>query len=512
MCGFFASNDPFVSQDHLSLINDRLSFRGPDFQSELVSFKGWHLYHSRLSIIATEEKFSQPYFTEEGGILVFNGEILNYQELAKKYGLGVMRSDTQVLGALLSYKNFDLNDLEGFFSFVFIDHNGDLKYCARDRLGVKPLNYFNRKGYISISSESSVLSDLYEIPYSDKALEEYRVFRSPMFQGSYFEGVESVEPGNCLVSGEFFNSLSFIPRQYPESSDLLNKMKITMENAVSSRLIADVPVGLLYSGGIDSNLIKISTNRAFECFTGGFEGDYDMDYAKNSLGDKSNNIIVSEKEFLKRLKEMVTLRKEPLSVPNEVILSFLAESWANKGGKVLLSGEAADELFAGYDRIYYWALNIKEFNISEFLSLYAYLPLEDISQEILDSVIDFFSRLESLSPFEKVRQFFIKKHLPVLFRRLDFSLMFSGIEGREPFAATEVLKLALNFDPNDLFHGTLGKYPLRNLAKESLGEDFAFMPKVGFPIDLGKIIHGEESKSRSDNYILWCDENMRLIK
>ncbi len=512
MCGFFASNDPFVNQDHLSLINDRLSFRGPDFQSELVSFKGWSLYHSRLSIIATEEKFSQPYFTKEGGVLVFNGEILNYQELAKKYGLGLMKSDTQVLGTLLGCRDFDLNDLEGFFSFVFIDQSGDLQYCVRDRLGVKPLNYIKRKGYISISSESSVLSDLYKLPYCDKALDEYRVFRSPIFQGSYFEGVESVEPGNCLVKGEFFNSLSFIPEKYSDSSELLNKIKMTMENAVSSRLISDVPVGLLYSGGIDSNLIKISTKREFECFTGGFEGDYDMDYAKNSLGNKSNNIIVSEEEFLKRLKEMVKLRKEPLSVPNEVILSFLAESWANKGGKVLLSGEAADELFAGYDRIYHWALNTKDFNISEFLSLYAYLPLEEISEEIMNSVIDFFSGLDSLSSFEKVRQFFIKKHLPVLFRRLDFSLMFSGIEGREPFAATEVLKLALNFDPKDLFHDTLGKYPLRNLARESLGEDFAFMPKVGFPIDIGKIINGKESKSRLDNYILWCNENMRLIR
>jgi len=512
MCGFFASNDPFVNQDHLSLINDRLSFRGPDFQSQLVSFKGWFLYHSRLSIIATEDEFSQPYFTQEGGALVFNGEILNYQELAKKYGLGPMKSDTQVLGTLLSYEKFDLNELEGFFSFVFIDQNGDLKYCARDRLGVKPLNYIKREGYISISSESSVLSDLFEIPYSDKALEEYRVFRSPMFQGSYFEGVESVEPGNCLIKGEYFNSLSLIPSKYLTSSDLLNKIKMTMENAVSSRLIADVPVGLLFSGGIDSNLIKISTKREFACFTGGFIGDYDMDYAKNSLGEESNNIIVSDDDFLNRLQEMVKLRKEPLSVPNEVILSFLAESWALKGGKVLLSGEAADELFAGYDRIYYWALHTKEFNVQDFLSLYAYLPFKDISEEIIELVIDFFSELGTLSPFEKVRQFFIKKHLPVLFRRLDFSLMFSGIEGREPFAATEVVKLALNLDPKDLFHGTLGKYPLRNLAKESLGEDFAFMPKVGFPIDMKKIIYGKESKSRLDNYLLWCDENMRLIR
>ena len=512
MCGFFASNDPSVNQSHLPLINKRLAFRGPDFQSKLISFKGWSLYHSRLSIIATEERFSQPYFTETGGVLVFNGEILNYQELAIKYSLEDIKSDTQLLASLLSVDGFDFNELEGFFAFVYIDKNGVLKNCIRDRLGVKPLTYIQKKDYISISSEASVLSDLFNLPYSDKALEEYKVFRAPIFQGSYFENVLSVKPGNCLVTGEYFNSLSMIPEEYKEYSDLTNKLKKTIVDAVSTRLISDVPVGLLLSGGIDSNLIKNSTKREFECFTGGFLGDYDIEFAEQSLGHESNNIIITNNEFLKRLQEMVELRKEPLSVPNEVILSFLAEAWASKGGKVLLSGEAADELFAGYDRIYNWALNAKEFDVSKFLSLYAYVPVENIGEDIFDSVTNFFLGLESLSNFEKVRQFFIKKHLPVLFRRLDFSLMYSGIEGREPFAATEVLKIALNFDPKDLFKNSLGKYPLRSIAKEYLGDEFAFMPKVGFPIDIEKIIHGKESKSRLDNYLAWCNENMRLIR
>ena len=77
MCGFFVTNDSSISEEDFKIVDKRLSFRGPDFQSGLVKHCGWSLYHSRLSIIATNPKYSQPFFTPSGGVLVFNGEILN---------------------------------------------------------------------------------------------------------------------------------------------------------------------------------------------------------------------------------------------------------------------------------------------------------------------------------------------------------------------------------------------------------------------------------------------------
>jgi asparagine synthase (glutamine-hydrolysing) len=125
--------------------------------------------------------------------------------------------------------------------------------------------------------------------------------------------------------------------------------------------------------------------------------------------------------------------------------------------------------------------------------------------------MEFFNNLKPLSVFEMVRQFFVKKHLPVLFRRLDFSLMHSGIEGREPLASLELYKLALKFNPADLFKNSVGKYPLRYVATKLINKEFAFRSKVGFPVDLKEVFYGSISQNRAENYSIWCNKNLEKI-
>ena len=514
MCGLFASNDPRINESSEHIINSRLAFRGPDGQSGIITHKDWKLYHSRLSIIAPVEEFSQPFFSKKGDVLVFNGEILNFRELQIKYNIKKTDSDTETLNELLDIKNFDINELEGFFAFVRVNRHGYMTHCARDRFGVKPLFVYKRDKYISISSEASALSDLFDLEYDDFSIEEYKVFRAPVFRGSYFKGVKAVEPGACLVNGSFFDCKSYFACDYISGDDASSQIRDAINNSLKSRLISDVPVGLLYSGGIDSNLLKELCEKKLQKFTGGFAGDYDLELARvNNNANNDNTILieVSNEKFKKRFFEMTKLRKEPLSVPNEVILSFLAEKWANMGGKVLISGEAADEFFGGYDRIYGWALSAERFDIEKFLEFYCYVPRDQISERIVEEVRNFFNPLESLGPFEMVRYFFVKKHLPVLFRRLDFSLMYAGIEGREPLASLNMFLLALKCKPDDLFKGALGKLPLRNLAKNLINEDFAFSTKVGFPVDLGLIFRDTPAKDKYENYQVWCDENIGAI-
>jgi asparagine synthase (glutamine-hydrolysing) len=515
MCGLFASNDPIISKSSHDVINSRLAFRGPDGQSELVIHHDWKLYHSRLSIIAPIAKYFQPFFSKDNDVIVFNGEILNFKELQFKYNLIKSDSDTETLNELLKLKNFNLNELEGFFAFVRIDNKGRITHCARDRFGVKPLYIYKRENYISISSEASVLSDLFQLDYSETSMEEYKVFRAPVFNGSFFNGVNPIEPGSCFITGKFFDCLSYFNKEYLEEKYIKDELKSAIADSIKSRLVSDVPVGLLYSGGIDSNLLNEICNKNLQKFTGGFQGDFDLEHSRKINNDTSKNIVlveVSNEEFKKRFYEMVKLRKEPLSVPNEVILSFLAENWARTGGKVLISGEAADEFFAGYDRIFYWASNTKEFNVHEFLKHYCYVPIDEIPERIYEKTHEFFEVIKFLGPFEMVRYFFIKKHLPVLFRRLDFSLMFAGVEGREPLASFKMFKLALKCGPQSLFYDTLGKLPLRNLAQELVDKDFAFATKVGFPVDLGFIFRNSPSKSKYENYSIWCDENIGAVK
>ena len=250
MCGFFASNDPLINEDSLEIINNRLAFRGPDGQSGLVNHKDWKLYHSRLSIIAPIEKYSQPFFSEDKDVLVFNGEILNFRELQVKYKTLKSDSDTETLNELLKIKDFDINELEGFFAFLRVDESGKVTHCARDRFGVKPLFIYKRGDYISVSSEASALSDLFNLGYRKFSLEEYKVFRAPVYQGSYFDEVSSIEPGSCLVNGQFFDCLSYFNCDYLNENEIDNELEVTISNSIKSRLVSDVPVGLLYSGGI----------------------------------------------------------------------------------------------------------------------------------------------------------------------------------------------------------------------------------------------------------------------
>ena len=115
-------------------------------------------------------------------------------------------------------------------------------------------------------------------------------------------------------------------------------------------MISDVKVGLLLSGGIDSNLIRALSPK-MDYFCGGFENDFDYMYLKKKKL-KINFTKIDSSKFLKRLKKLILLRGEPLSVPNEVVLSLIAEKAKSKKVKVLISGEGADEFFGGYDRIY----------------------------------------------------------------------------------------------------------------------------------------------------------------
>jgi asparagine synthase (glutamine-hydrolysing) len=516
MCGIFASNDPLIGYQHYKKINDRLSFRGPDGQSDLVIKGNWKFYHSRLSIIAPDHRYNQPFRGKNGSTLVFNGEILNFKELIKRFDLPLTISDTEALSYLLELPNFNLDEIEGFFAFAYVDNFGELKYCARDRFGVKPLYIHTRGEYISISSEASLLSDIFDLKYLDDAIEEYPAFRAPVFSESFFCGVSSIEPGTCLINGTYFDALDYIRQDYRPLKEIMAKLEPTICSSIKSRLISDVPVGILYSGGIDSNLIFNLCQKDLTRLTGGIAGDYDLEYARSNKNHKDfkDPIIleVSPEIFLERFEAMIKLRKEPLSVPNEVILSLLADHWSKSNGKVLMSGEAADEFFGGYDRIFSWALSCDNFDPIKFMELYCYVPVSSIPENVKDKVFSFFKMTQHLSPVEAVRYFFVKKHLPVLFRRLDFSLMFSGVEGREPLASKKMFELAMQINPKDLFRNKMGKLPLRLVAEKAFNEEFAFSSKVGFPIDLGYIFKNKPTNDRINNYKIWCEENIKAIK
>ncbi|MEI8608437.1 asparagine synthase-related protein [Enterovibrio sp. Hal110] len=506
MCGFFISNNSDLNESHFSLIEERLRFRGPDYSSGVIRFNGWNLYHSRLSIIDIDDASSnQPMHGSFGGVIVFNGEILNYKELSEKYFDGNHKSDTRLLIDLVEHGYLDLNELDGFFAFCYIDKAGELKHCAKDKFGVKPLFVYSSGSSISISSEPTVLKELFDLDVSSRALEEYKCFRAPIFSGSYFENIVNVEPGSCLVTGKYFSIESHVNDHYEQVST--SDIQRVLKESISLRCVSDAPVGLLLSKGIDSNLIA-SLADFDSYFSIGFKNDEDVEYLLSQNIPNLDVKLCTNEEYKEAFEYLLALRGEPLSVPNEVLLYLISKRAAQKGIKVLLSGEGADEFFGGYDRVFTWANRADKFDLDDFVNLYCYDEIEK-DGEIYNKLRDIFSSVSEYSVFEQVRWFFIKYHLPVLFRRLDFSLMAAGVEGREPLANFRVFELAMKLAPSELMREDgLGKIPLRKCISHYKGEQFAYDKKVGFPVDLKKVFPENNAKT---SYDIWFNENTRFL-
>tara|TARA_B100001059_G_scaffold236788_1_gene290367 strand:+ start:381 stop:1901 length:1521 start_codon:yes stop_codon:yes gene_type:complete len=505
MCGLFASNDPRVFKTSLNF-ESKLDFRGPDAQSGLISFNGWGLYHARLSIIGLSDTYNQPFVDSDGNLIVYNGEIFNYKQLGQEKFKIKFDSDTHFLSKYLSSGKCNFNELEGFFAFIRVDKFGNLTHAVRDKFGVKPLYYFSdSQGNLSFSSEASLLAELYQKNYSQEKINRYKSFRACLTSETLFSDVRSVDPGSCLINGHYFNPISIIEEcsdlNFDPDIDLLDEI---VKNSVNSRLVSDVSIGLLYSGGIDSNLIHTYADKLTK-FTSGHSGDYDVETAVE-LSEVNIEIIEASK-YLRLAKDMIAAKGEPLGVPNEVALASLARNWSSRGGKVMLSGEAADEFFGGYDRIYSWALRADSFKIDEVFKRYAYSNSKH-SFEYFQSLFD---GTEHLNPFNRLRAFFVKYHLPVLFRRLDFSLMFAGVEGREPLASEALFRYACSLNQDSLFHNNQGKMPLRLLLNQRSSGKLAFKPKVGFPIDVKKIITGKKALDRKEIYNSWINFNLEEI-
>lgn len=507
MCGFFLSDSRRLPDDLPNILHKHLDFRGPDYQSELISLGKWTLYHARLSIIDLNPTSNQPIVNKDKSALLFNGEILNFQSLAKKYFSKEYKSDVLLLNDLIIKNKLILSELDGFFSFCFIDSNSNLKFCARDRFGVKPLYYFDDSGNsTTLCSEPAVIAKTFSLPLNQKALKEYRLFRYPIITGAYHSGVRPVRPGSKNLKELFFNLEQEFNNQEYRPANLID-IELSIAQSVKQRMTSDVPIGLLLSTGVDSNLIRL-LGGPNNFFTGGLKTDYEYNtLAKQGHSNNKYNFApLSSPQFIENHQRLVKLRCEPLSVPNEVYLNHIASFARESGFKVLLSGEGADEFFAGYDEIFRAALS-PQFSLNHLFNLYRYERSKTI-KELEDEFLQLFDSVSTLSLFEKVRWFFVKYHLPILFRRLDFSLMASGVEGREPLASQHILQKALTIAPYELVNDRFGKLPLRAiLAKFEDRTVSAYSPKVGFPVDIEKI-YGMKKQS---SYSTWFDKNIEYL-
>lgn len=348
-----------------------LSHRGPDDAGFFIDEKVV-LGHRRLSIIDLSKKASQPMSSPSGkSVLIYNGEIYNFkeirEELEKKGEIFFTKSDSEVL--LRAYEIWGLDfvqKLNGMWAFAIYDKQKKQLILSRDRIGEKPLYFAHTKKGLIFSSEIHPLFESRSArnEIDRKSLAECVACRYVLAPKTLLKWVKKLPPGHFLVVSDktvklfpYYKlplSLEITPLKERET---LSKFSEVFEKSVERRLISDVPIGVLLSGGIDSSSI-VAALRSLDVgnistYTVGFEGGGDFDEREQALlvsksyGTKHTDFLISANKFVEGLDGILRHQDDPVADLALLPLYYLCKE-AKSSVKVLLSGQGADETLGGY--------------------------------------------------------------------------------------------------------------------------------------------------------------------
>lgn len=375
MCGILGWIDygKSVSDSLFNQALNHLAKRGPDYQA-IYRHQRTCLGHARLSIIDLSAAANQPIFDKTGRYaIIFNGEIFNYQELRHKltqFGIQLQtNSDTEILLYLfIQYGESCLSFLNGFFAFAIYDHQTHDLFIARDRFGIKPLKYFQDESYFAFSSEMKALLAL-PLPrlLNIDAVNLYFQYSYLPPGVSMLQGFKQLLPGECLWvrNGQVqVNRWYELPRPSLSNSketvsyqEAQHKLLNLLEDAVQKRLIADVPVGVFLSGGIDSSIVTALAARnqkKLSTFSISFdnplydERKYALAVAKKYQTEHTIFEVQTE-DLFSCVSDVLDYLDEPFADSSALNFFILARQTRQKV-VAALSGDGADEVFAGYTK------------------------------------------------------------------------------------------------------------------------------------------------------------------
>lgn len=538
MCGIAG----FIGKDKdkkkiLKNMCDRIKHRGPDAQGYYV--KGdVALGQRRLSIIDIEGG-KQPMFSkDEKLVVVFNGEIYNYQELKSELSDYPFQtnSDTEVL--LYGYKKWGSElpkHLRGMFAFALYDIEDKTLFCARDPFGIKPFYYYQNDGDFMFASEIKAFLDhpKFKKEFNETILAPYLSFSFTPTTETFFKGVKRLDAGYSLTykDGEMslnrYFELNFDIKKedYDKTVDNISKV---MTDSVNHHMISDVEVGSFLSSGIDSSYI-VSLAKPDKTYTVGYDiPRYDeTNYAKDlteKLGIHNINKKITKEEYMQILPKIMYHMEEPASDPAVVALYFVANI-ASKDVKVVLSGEGADEFFGGYN-YYREEVDCAFYNkipffirhgISKFFSLFpsvrginflvrrgekledSYIGVNKIwsekearkilknkpvlkNKDITKPIYDEFKDKSNIVKMQAIDiNFWLMKDI---LQKADRMTMANSLEGRVPFVDTEVFKVASSLPIEYKVTKENTKVALRDAAKKVIPNEAYKKKKLGFPVPI----------------------------
>jgi len=369
MCGIMGFN--FEVNNAKEILNST-QYRGPN-SSSIFRVGSFTLGHNRLSIIDHNPLSNQPFFSECGRyVIVFNGEVYNYQELRKKLEKKYhfkTNSDTEViLYHYLEFKEEGIKELRGMFAFAIYDKERDRLFCARDRLGIKPFIYYlkdnrfifaseikvilkalNKRADINLEAILQYLHYLY-IPYPNTAFKD--IFKLPPAHTLIYE------KGRVTINRYWDIEESIGKNQDMKEQEALLALDNLLDESIKMRMIADVEIGSFLSGGIDSSLILYymskNSKKRVNTFTLGFEGAKRYDERKDAkivanYFNTNHNEIIIKPDIAQLLPKMVKHFDEPFGNPTALLIYELTKE-TKKFATVALAGDGGDEIFGGYPR------------------------------------------------------------------------------------------------------------------------------------------------------------------
>ncbi len=366
MCGFVGFtnkiNDASVVTEKMM---DAIAHRGPDSGGKYVD-EDIALGFRRLSIIDLAQG-DQPLFNEDKSmVLVFNGEIYNFQplreELVKDGHIFTTHTDSEVL--LHGYEQWGkslLNKLRGMFSFIIWDKKNKELFGARDFFGIKPMYYALMDETFMFGSEikSFLHHPHFKKELNEATLENYLTFQYSPTQETFFKHVYKLMPAhyftykNGRLETKRYWEIKFDADNSPVLEDWVEKISDTFKDSVLAHKIADVEVGSFLSSGVDSSYVAAVAN-VDKTFTVGFGTDEkynEIGYAKEFskyIGKENISKVITPEEYWENLPKIQYHMDEPLADPAAVALYFVCKT-ASEKVKVVLSGEGADEIFGGYN-------------------------------------------------------------------------------------------------------------------------------------------------------------------
>jgi asparagine synthase (glutamine-hydrolysing) len=567
-----------LDREMLVRMRDVIKHRGPD---DVGIFVDDHigLGHRRLSIVDVAAGH-QPMTNEDGSLqITYNGEIYNHadyrNELEERGHVYNTHCDTEtILHLYEEHGRGCVEYLRGMFAFAIWDARKRELFIARDRLGVKPLYFAHTDdGCLYFGSEIKTLFQTGAVSpeLNFKLLPDYLANHATSGEETLYRGIKRLLPGHTLVwrDGEIeinkYWDVSFVKTAEENRSDkdFIAEWAELFRTSVRLRLMADVPLGMFLSGGIDSSAIAAMmsgmVDEPIKTFSVAFaeREANELEYARivaEAYKTNHHEVVVSPEQFFEALPRLVWHEDEPLAHPSSVALYFVS-LLASQHVKVVLTGEGSDELLAGYGRYRKTILNLSVGKLYRSVapsilqtavrSGVTGLPTSKVRQKLLRSFLNVTPDIESIyfdnfavfplamqngllsdeareqagmiDPYAGVREALkqtdakslldrllyadIKTYLHELLMKQDQMSMATSIESRVPFLDHKLVEFTCSLPERLKLRGGTTKYILREAMKGVLPEAILSRPKMGFPVPIGAWFRGAY-KSVIDEYVL----------